>query len=434
MTKLEQVKKKVWDLVLKNLPGSSYIFGGAVRDHVAGDVYNDLDIWFSRPSCREQFIRAMVRAGCALVQKSLDWQEHSNAYGTPNLERYDLILDGETIQLDLVTKGVGSEHDPFNNTLDLDVNGLCIGRNGLVFKSDSVDDSLEALLQRCKDHTFMPVNELRDNRKSKMEKLQERGWRALYSPIRWGDENLEVGDEVWVSTYSKTSCKQVTRKSKVVEVTTRGRLRNGISHVTVVDSIGEKHHLYYTSVLGRAVEPSPYIKPATETTDTSEEGKMSAPVRKSFMEHFKSDITKGAFRTAAKAIPKTARTALLAFMKAKKAPKGWIKTAKEIMETEWGLAFIQQILAWGFRYFPMLKDDPRAQALADEWAIDAVATVGNEIVNELMGAMAPVIAQVMDLPMPPASQVRVETRSTEKVHSSEEDHEEEAEAEARQVA
>jgi len=148
----------------------------------------------------------------------------------------------------------------------------------------------------------------------------------------------------------------------------------------------------------------------------SSEEKMSTS--KSFMDHMKSDVTKGSFRVAAKSIPKTARVALLVFMKTKKAPRAWIKTAKEVMETEWGLAFIQQILAWGFRYFPMLKDDARAQALADEWAIDSIATVGNEIVNELMGAMAPVIAQVMDLPLPP-NQVRIEEKSKVRVSSTE---------------
>ena len=93
------------------------------------------------------------------------------------------------------------------------------------------------------------------------------------------------------------------------------------------------------------------------------------------------------------------------------------------------MAFIQQILAWGFRYFPMLKDDPRAQALADEWAIDAVATVGNQVLDELLGAMAPVIAQVMDLPMP--EKVRV---GTEESASKSAIEEAEAEAEAMATA
>jgi hypothetical protein len=70
------------------------------------------------------------------------------------------------------------------------------------------------------------------------------------------------------------------------------------------------------------------------------------------------------------------------------------------METEWGLAFIQQILAWIFRYLPSLQNEPRAQALANEWAIDSVAIIGNEMLSEVISFLKPIMSQVIELPHP----------------------------------
>jgi hypothetical protein len=121
-------------------------------------------------------------------------------------------------------------------------------------------------------------------------------------------------------------------------------------------------------------------------------------------QHLTSDLSHGTFRVAAKTIPKTARTALLAFLKTKKVKKSWLLSAEEMMSTELGLAFIQQVLAWSFRSLPQLKEDPRATALANEWAIDSVAIIGNEVTQELAAYFAPIISQVMELP---SSNIRV---------------------------
>jgi hypothetical protein len=139
----------------------------------------------------------------------------------------------------------------------------------------------------------------------------------------------------------------------------------------------------------------------------------------SMMDHIKSDLSQGTFRVAAKTIPKTARTALLAFLKAKKAPKHWLVTAQEVMATEYGLAMIQQALAWAFRYLPSLREDVRAQALANEWAIDSLAVVGNEVINEGMAVLSPIIAQVMELPAP--QNIRVVSVSQENLEETEEE-------------
>jgi hypothetical protein len=130
----------------------------------------------------------------------------------------------------------------------------------------------------------------------------------------------------------------------------------------------------------------------------------------SVSDHLKSDLSQGTFRVAAKTIPKTARTALLAFLKAKKVKKSWLISAEEMMSTEWGLAFIQQVLAWSFRSLPQLKEDPRATALANEWAIDSVAVMGNEVIQELTALLTPMMTQVMELP---TSQIRIQTTDSE---------------------
>ena len=121
------------------------------------------------------------------------------------------------------------------------------------------------------------------------------------------------------------------------------------------------------------------------------------PTEKSILDQIQYDFKNGGFRIAAKTIPKTARAILIGFLKSKNVPQAWVKTIQEIMETEWGLALIQQVLAWSFRYLPSLQDDPRAIALADEWGTDSLAIIGGELVNELMMQFAPIISQVLTL-------------------------------------
>jgi hypothetical protein len=144
---------------------------------------------------------------------------------------------------------------------------------------------------------------------------------------------------------------------------------------------------------------------------------------------FTSDVKNGTFRAGARQVPKLARTGLLAFLKAKKVKRAWIKSVSEMMETELGLQTIAFAMGWALKFVPGLKEDPRAIALAKEWRVAAIASVEDSVMNELMQFMAPAFAHVLSMPMP--EKIRV---STEVPNSSESDEcaeEDVAEVEAR---
>ena len=55
------------------------------------------------------------------------------------------------------------------------------------------------------------------------------------------------------------------------------------------------------------------------------------------------------------------------------------------------------------------KEDPRATALADEWAIDSIAVIGNEVISEAMTFINPILTQVLTVETP----VRIAARQLE---------------------
>lgn len=146
---------------------------------------------------------------------------------------------------------------------------------------------------------------------------------------------------------------------------------------------------------------STLLRKKEEETVSKTAGKMGV------FDTLKSDAKEAGWRTFAKQIPKAARGALVAFMKAKGMKKSWIKTATEMMETEEGRAFVSLALGWALHSMPHLKDEPKAQALAKEWRVEAMATFGNSLTDELLTHFGPVMGMFSNLPEPPKMRVSV---------------------------
>lgn len=121
-------------------------------------------------------------------------------------------------------------------------------------------------------------------------------------------------------------------------------------------------------------------------------------------------------RILCKTISKGARAALIHLMKSKKMKKSWIRTVSEMMKTEYGLAFVSFGLSLLFKYVPALKDDLRAQYVADEFQIQSVEMIGNELVDEIMSFLLPAIMEFQE--------VRIEKPSTARIENSPEEEEE----------
>ncbi len=115
----------------------------------------------------------------------------------------------------------------------------------------------------------------------------------------------------------------------------------------------------------------------------------------SFVEMSKSDAKKAGVRVAAKQLQDTTKRAVVALLRDKK----MIKKNQEnmfltMLESEMGTALVAALLGYGLTYIPMIKNDPRAAVLAEEFRVTGMATVGNEIAGMFMQSVLP---QAMDI-------------------------------------
>ncbi len=149
-------------------------------------------------------------------------------------------------------------------------------------------------------------------------------------------------------------------------------------------------------------------KPVAKYKDNS---MTSTPV--TFLTKLQQNAKAAGPRILCKTISRGARAALIHLMKSKRMKKSWVRTVSEMMETEYGLAVVSFGLSLLFKYVPTLKDDPRAQYVADEFQIQSVETVGNELVEELMTFLLPAIMEYQEVRIEQPTNMRVESSAKE---------------------
>lgn len=414
MTTEAEAKKNFFQHVLQCLEDNSLIFGGAVRNRILGENYNDIDIWFPSEYARNRFLQRIKNVtGKYFYAETVEWDE-SGAYGTTDLERYFCQVDGHKIQLDLVCD---TEDGMSDHNLDLDVNGLTMNNQGV---HGTIDSSINRndTIERIRRREFIQLQTLSHKRGSKANALINAGWKSVAQnrPIY---EVYEVGDRVWFKDGYDGKIQQgevVSNTNGLYRVRLDALVRG---HITVVRDV------FRADIVGLVVDPTLKNKATEKEGDKNviKDKQMSEKV--GVFETFKSDAIEGTFRGGAKQIPKVARQALLAFMKSKGLKKAWIKTVAEMLETEMGRAAIAQALGAAFMFIPWLKDDPKAIALAKEWRVDAWATVSNEILSELMIQFAPVFSMVSNLPEPPKVRVSADSKEDSKKSKDEDEETEE---------
>jgi hypothetical protein len=148
------------------------IFGGYVRDLLAGDKPNDLDIFASQASL-VNLLSLVVRSGYHVV--NLD----QSTYGprgwkvivkAPNGEQ--VSLDGEQVSLDIVNPGTA--HGP-----DVDVNRLVLSADGIRVMGGKQYD-FSTILLHIKEKRYVSEIMCPPHR---IWKLDNCGWESL--PDRW---------------------------------------------------------------------------------------------------------------------------------------------------------------------------------------------------------------------------------------------------------
>lgn len=404
---------------------SPFIFGGAVRDLIANVDYNDIDVYFGGHSDRDRYIGKLRTAlkqkygndKVKVTETSLDDDHSLYDDCCPNVSRrvFTITHDGKEvdIQFDFFTPSDNGD-DLSAENMDISVNSLTMNCYGDINSLGGMADVAITKEQIKKRELVQIRNDVSDYRLKKVGAMIENGWAHAADYLEESSKrNLPVGTKVWVKSNGYVLPGIVMSYSAVHD-------QYQINHLS---GARMNNYLPFRNVIGKLIE-NPVHK------DSSKKDKMgtSKSAVEGVVDTLKSDGKKAAWRTFAKQIPKAARAGLLAFMKAKGAKKAWIKTASEMMDTEMGRAVISLMLGWAIYAIPALRKDPRAAALAEEWRVEAMSTVGDELIQEAMIHFGPVMSLMSDIPMPP-TKLRVAGDEEVKAEAAEADSEEESKAE-----
>lgn len=111
-----------------------------------------------------------------------------------------------------------------------------------------------------------------------------------------------------------------------------------------------------------------------------------------FKDTFKSDLRDAGYRVASTQLTKAAKAALLACFKTDGVTNSKLEVIKELLETEFGSAFISAIIGYAITYSPnKFSKDPRVAKLAEEFRINSMTIAGNEIVSSVIKNVIPAL-------------------------------------------
>lgn len=138
----------------------------------------------------------------------------------------------------------------------------------------------------------------------------------------------------------------------------------------------------------------------------------------SLMEMVKIDMTNAAYRVGAKQLNAGIRNAIVDTMKKRGADNAHIEMFTGFLETEFGIAFLSVLAGYGLTYAPMIKDNPKAQRLAQEFRVAGITMAGNEIVSTMIEQVLPGLKTMLNsLPESTDVQTTEGHKSTEEEES-----------------
>jgi len=371
-------RKRLAEKVIKLFDKNGYVFGGYLRDEVAGVPFTDVDIFF--PSRNVGYERAfdsivvseLKRANLAIIDLGekrtyVEPKEFEDENGKKRKNRnrdhfmvrqFELEdrMIGTTVRFDMVfgslTGGVNRDF-PFVAGLDADVNCLWRDKNGQLRVAPNIANktTVDEVKKNIINRVFVPMDD--EVRKERLNKLIAKGYKAA----------------------------------------------------TKVSAVSEK-------------------------SDKKEQIMSKDNTSLTFMEQFKKDAENASYQSVGTQVTKAAKEGLLAAMKAHGADDGAVAGLTKLLDTPAGEAAISALLGHGLPHAPMIGDDERVQRLAEQMRVNGYAACMNIIFNVVMQYMLPGITAALEkLPAPSANTAKKATKARIAAKNAEHEAEEEAEAE-----
>ncbi|HVI40638.1 MAG TPA: hypothetical protein VM577_08260 [Anaerovoracaceae bacterium] len=421
-------KKEIVSKVLKLLRPEDCIFGGYVRDFIAGEDFKDVDVFLynkrdGRPDwkLKNDFVQQLVAIfGKDNVRIGRNKRTYNGVDDAIMKQTVYVKQAGEAdLQIDLVSN---QTNEPFI-ALDADVNGLLMRGDGKIETAKGYDLDLTRVKRHIEERVFQPIG---DN-EQRIQKLFDKGYTMF----------ARIGQEVRVHNLGSLPMDYPDLRENQVFTVIDTNCEQGVC-IDVGPTYGHNDHenRAHKDRRGWWIFPEDF-----ELVEEKEKDMSNVSTTVGFVNMTKEDATDAAYRIAARTMTKGVRSAALQVLRGrleasvrvngkinrKEASKIDLKVSafEEFLDSEFGSAMISCALGYGLTYVPMVKNDPRAKTLAKEFRVLGMATAGNAVVDIAMESFVPVILQTLQ-GLPEPKKVRIaETQQAEAPAAEHEDEQEE---------
>jgi hypothetical protein len=343
-------RKQLAENIINLFKDNAYVFGGYLRDEVAGVPFVDLDMYFPTLDLGYDFksdysvVQSLRRAGYTIVDlgetkvynvdpeakdengmpKDRFWSGKTRG-GKARVRKFEVEdkVHGVTIRFDMVsgTNVVSREDDhPFVVGLDADVNCLWRDKSGGLQVARNMQNrfTVDGIKKNIADRIFIAMEG--DVREERITKLTAKGYKSANS-----------------SKASKVSKKVTKKESKVM----------------------------------------------------SQDGQ-------TFGEQFKDEMVQAAYQAAGKEVAKGVKAGLIAAAKAHGADDGALAGLAKLLDSEAGEAAISAMLGHALPHAPMVGENEHVQILAEKMRVNGYAQGMSIMFGLMMTFIMPSISKSLE--------------------------------------
>lgn len=187
VSKENALKAEALEKVLDSLGDGCYVFGGCVRDLIAGKEFKDIDIFFRDMNAYNTFLNKMANVGYTTKYQRTGRYVSRGAHEVRELRKkatgtsdMQIICNIDCVIADADMDGLSGSH-MFPHEWDADINAISMDKTRQVSSlTGQSDQALAEMIKRIQQSVFIPLPGMTKFRK---QKLLKKGYKEMSVPL-----------------------------------------------------------------------------------------------------------------------------------------------------------------------------------------------------------------------------------------------------------